>query len=132
MTKKIFSVLVLFTVLVGGWYFFNYEKYAPTTYVTETSSGNLTTDTTTGLVSTTTPTYSMADVVSHKDAASCYSVISGKVYDLTMWVNLHPGGKRGILAICGNDGTEKFIDQHHGATKQMSVLARYQIGVLTQ
>ncbi len=130
--KTILGVIALILALAGGWYFINFEKYAPTTYVTDTAHGQVTTDTTTGLTSTTTPKYSMADIAPHKDATSCYSIISGSVYDLTMWVNLHPGGKGAILSLCGTDGTTAFMNRHHGAPKQMSILARYQIGVLTQ
>jgi cytochrome b involved in lipid metabolism len=131
-TKSILALLALIIALGGGWYFMNFEKYAPTKYVTNTPTGTVTTDTTTGTTSTGTPTFSMTDVAAHKDASSCYSIVSGAVYDLTMWVNMHPGGKGPILSMCGTDGTQAFMNQHHGAPKQMAILARYQIGVLTQ
>jgi len=67
----------------------------------------------------------------HKDASSCYTVISGKVYDLTLWVNMHPGGKGAILSLCGIDGTAKFMAKHQGAQKQMDILARFYIGTVS-
>lgn len=128
----ILGVIVVLGALGGAWYYYNFTKYAPTTYVTDTPSGSTTTNTVTGETSTTTPTYTMAQVAQHNNATSCYSVISGSVYDLTMWVNLHPGGRQAILSICGVDGTAPFMAQHHGAPRQMTILARYKIGVLGQ
>ena len=130
--KLILGLIAFIITLSDGWYYMNFKKYAPTIYVTDTASAQVTTNTTTGLTSTTTPTYSMSDVASHKDATSCYSIISGSVYNLTMWVNLHLGGRGAILGLCGIDGTTAFMNKHHGALKQMNILARYKIGVLTQ
>ncbi len=134
--KKIIIAIVLGVALVGAaggaWYYMNFTKYAPTTYVTDTENGAVTTDTTTGETSTTTPSYTQTEVASHKDATSCYTVISGSVYDLTMWVNMHPGGKGAILSLCGVDGTERFMNKHKGGEKYMGILARYKIGVQAQ
>lgn len=91
-----------------------------------------TVNTTTGEVTPGAKTYTMADVSAHKSMTSCYSAINGVVYDLTMWINMHPGGKDKILAICGIDGTNNFMMKHHGAEKFMTVLARFKIGMLTQ
>ena len=129
-TLSIIGVLVVIAALAVGWYFYNFNKYAPTTYVTDTTTGSTTTNTLTGTTSTTTPIYTLASVSAHNNATSCYSVISGSVYDLTMWVNMHPGGKQAILSICGIDGTTVFMNKHHGAAKQMMILARFKIGNL--
>lgn len=134
--KKIIIAIVLGALLLGAaggiWYYMNFTKYAPTTYVTDTKDGPITTDTATGETSTTTPIYTQTEIASHKDAASCYTIISGSVYDLTMWVNLHPGGKGAILSLCGIDGTERFMNKHKGGEKYMGILARYKIGVQAQ
>ncbi len=132
--KKIILIILGILVIVGvasaGWYYFNFQKYAPVTYVTETPAGEITTNTTTNTTSTTTPTYTMSDVATRKDATSCYTIINNYVYDLTMWVNMHPGGKGAILSICGVDGTEKFMNKHKGGEKFMTILTRYKIGSL--
>lgn len=123
------SLLVL--ALAGyGWYYYNTSTYAPVSYVTETPAGPVVTNTETGATTTTVPAFTMTDIAAHKDATSCYSVISGSVYDLTAFVNMHPGGKGAILSICGIDGTEKFMNKHHGGTKFMNILARYKVGTL--
>lgn len=134
--KTILSLIGVVIVVGGIWMYYGFNKYAPRTYITQTVTPTGTTTVTTDTVSNTTtagsPIYTMTQVSEHKDASSCYSVISGVVYDLTMWINMHPGGKSAILSICGIDGTEKFMNKHHGAQKQMDILARFKIGLLTQ
>lgn len=130
--KIILGVLIICAISVAGWYYMNFKKYAPSVYVTDSPSGDVTRDTTTNTESTTTPKYTISDVITHKDITSCYTIISGSVYDVTMWVNLHPGGKMAILSICGVDGTEKFLKKHKGGEKFMTILSRYKIGTLAQ
>lgn len=130
MKKNILISLGVIVIMVLAWYFYNTEKYAPTTYVKNTPSGEVTVNETTNTISSSTPTYTMEVVGVHKDATSCYTVIQDSVYDLTAWVNMHPGGKGAILSICGINGTEKFIKKHKGGEKFMNILARYKIGKL--
>lgn len=77
-------------------------------------------------------TYTMADVVEHNDASSCWSVVEGGVYDLTAWIGSHPGGEQAILGLCGVDGTGAFKGQHGDAQQQNQVLATMKIGVLVE
>ena len=109
----------------------------PTTGTTSGTTG--TTGGTTGqttqinpLTGNTTGGITMAEVAKHNSAASCYTAISGSVYDLTAWVNQHPGGKEAILSLCGTDGTAAFKNQHGGQKKQEDTLATYKIGLLSQ
>jgi cytochrome b involved in lipid metabolism len=131
-------ILILLILLgLGAFVYSNYRKYTPATYVQESTDANGATTTTTVNTETGTstpgaPIFTLAQIAQHTNATSCYSAILGKVYDLTMWINLHPGGPDKILSICGIDGTAKFMAQHHGAQKQMSILARYYIGNLSQ
>ena len=75
-------------------------------------------------------TYSMAEVQAANNAAKCYTVVSGVVYDLSSYEDKHPGGMKQILGICGKDGTSAFNNQHGGDSKPESVLASYRIGTL--
>lgn len=75
-------------------------------------------------------TYTLAEVSTHKDSTSCWSAISGTVYDLTAWITKHPGGAANILSICGKDGTSSFTGQHEGEPKPANILAGYEIGIL--
>lgn len=134
--KKILSIIAVviafFAVVVLGWYYFSFKKYAPVTYVTETENGTTTINTATGTSTPGSPTYTMETVATHNTAASCYSVIAGNVYDLTLWVNMHPGGKQPILMLCGKDGTIQFESKHTDDARPSAALARFKIGRLAQ
>ncbi len=80
---------------------------------------------------TTASAYTMAKVKENNSATSCWSVINGKVYDLTKWINSHPGGSSAIKGLCGIDGTSSFTAQHRGQGSPASTLAGYLLGPLT-
>ncbi len=77
-------------------------------------------------------TYTQADVATHANAVSCWAAINGKVYDLTKWINQHPGGPDKILGICGKDGSAAFNDQHGSKRRPASELAGFYIANLTK
>ena len=76
--------------------------------------------------------YTMAKVKENNSAASCWSVISGNVYNLTQWINQHPGGPSAIASLCGVDGTASFNAQHRGEGKPTQRLSGYLLGPLTK
>ncbi|KAF8646364.1 hypothetical protein AX16_007230 [Volvariella volvacea WC 439] len=49
----------------------------------------------------------------HKSKDSMYVLIHGKVYDVTKFLDEHPGGDEVILAEGGQDATEAFEDVGH-------------------
>lgn len=75
-------------------------------------------------------TFSMDEVAMHNDRNSCYSVIRGEVFDLTFAIGTHPGGPDKILALCGKDGTNAFVNKHGGSPRQENGLAKLKIGIL--
>ncbi len=75
-------------------------------------------------------TYTMAEVAKHADASSCWTAINGNVYDLTKWINQHPGGPQVILGLCGTDGTAAFTAQHGGQPEPEQVLKSFLLGPL--
>eukprot|EP00793_Prasinoderma_coloniale_P006659 PRCOL_00001489-RA len=54
----------------------------------------------------------MAEVAKHASVESCWTVVDGKVYDVTEFLNSHPGGDRAILALAGVDASEAFVAMH--------------------
>ncbi len=78
----------------------------------------------------TTTYYTAAEVSGHASTQSCWSIVNGKVYDLTSWINRHPGGSSAIKRMCGVDGSEDFNDQHGGKGRPERELAAFYIGVL--
>lgn len=75
-------------------------------------------------------TFTLAQVATRNTESNCYSAINGVVYDLTAWINKHPGGSREILRICGKDGSSAFNGQHGGDAKPEQILAGFEVGVL--
>ncbi|GAA6062378.1 hypothetical protein JCM10212_003187 [Sporobolomyces blumeae] len=55
---------------------------------------------------------SPAEVANHKSADSAWVIIEGNVYDVTEFLEDHPGGKKVLLNACGQDSTEKFWQFH--------------------
>lgn len=76
--------------------------------------------------------YTMKMVAENNKAASCWSAIDGNVYDLTKWINSHPGGSGAIIALCGTDGTAKFKGMHGNQPQQASRLNAYKLGPLSK
>ena len=70
------------------------------------------------------------EVKKHNSAGDCWSIIDGNVYDLTNWVDSHPGGKERITAICGKDGTSSFLGKHSNSSSAKSQLTRFELGKL--
>ena len=77
-------------------------------------------------------TFTMAQIATHNSESSCYTVVSGSVYDLTPFVGKHPGGMGRILSICGKDGSAAFSDQHEEDRRPANELAKLKIGTLVQ
>ena len=49
--------------------------------------------------------YTRSDVSVHKKSNDCWIVVEGKVYDVSGWLDKHPGGKRIIRHYAGEDAT---------------------------
>lgn len=64
--------------------------------------------------------YTMAEVAKHNTASDCWVVLGGKVYDVTNFLDDHPGGKRAITLYAGKDATEEFDMLH-----DRNVLTKY-------
>ena len=80
----------------------------------------------------TTAGYTMAQVSANNTSASCWSVVSNNVYDLTKWISSHPGGTSAITSLCGRDGTASFNAQHRGSGTPQRTLAGYLLGPLSK
>jgi len=72
----------------------------------------------------------LADVAKRNTAAECWAVVSNTVYNLTAYINSHPGGARNITNLCGTDATSAFNNQHGGQSRPNNVLAGFEVGTL--
>lgn len=78
--------------------------------------------------------YSIAEVAQHSSQKDCWVAINGFVYDVTSYLNLHPGGADLILTVCGKDATQAYATQGgRGSShppKADQQLANFKIGEL--
>jgi cytochrome b involved in lipid metabolism len=152
MKKIIFIILTLFIILIGATFLyfknlspkykseevFNYQGGSQNIVQNESqdinkgenqNNNNLTTSSEKTLQNQPVKkTYSFEEVQTHNSKQSCWSVVRGKVYDLTSWISNHPGGEKAILNICGRDGTQFFEKQHGGKEKPEKILSQFEIG----
>ncbi|KAH9441218.1 hypothetical protein MJO29_015592 [Puccinia striiformis f. sp. tritici] len=55
---------------------------------------------------------SRTELSEHKTKEDCWSSFNGKVYNMTAYLNYHPGGVRELMRVAGKDGTELFMKTH--------------------
>ncbi len=77
---------------------------------------------------------SIAEVALHNSKEDCWIAIHGKVYEMTDFIKVHPGGDA-ILQGCGADGTDLYETRPMGSGTShsqdaMELLDQYYIGVL--
>ncbi|VAI47563.1 unnamed protein product [Triticum turgidum subsp. durum] len=67
--------------------------------------------------------YSFQEVRKHSQRKDCWLIISGKVYDVTPFMEEHPGGDEVLLACTGKDATADFEDiGHSDSAKELLAL----------
>ena len=74
--------------------------------------------------------YTLDQVKANNTAANCWTIVDDNVYNLTTWINAHPGGSNAILSLCGVDGTSAFKSQHAGRAMPAGQLESLKIGTL--
>ena len=71
----------------------------------------------------------LTEVASHNSRTDCWTAIDQTVYDLTPYIQQHPGGAGALANLCGIDATSAFKSQHGGQQRPASELASLAIGV---
>jgi cytochrome b involved in lipid metabolism len=71
--------------------------------------------------------YSLEEVSGHNHARDCWLIIGGKVYDVTKFLEDHPGGDEVLLSATGKDATDDFEDVGH-STSARSMMDDYLVG----
>lgn len=79
------------------------------------------------------PTFTPAEVESHNSAKSCYITVGRNVYDVTEFVEDHPGGGDLILGYAGKDVAEIMKDEisHEHTEAAYEILTDYHVGFLS-
>ncbi|GMI87453.1 ARABIDOPSIS CYTOCHROME B5 ISOFORM A, cytochrome B5 isoform A [Hibiscus trionum] len=62
---------------------------------------------------TLTKLYTMQEASQHNTKDDCWVVIDGKVYDVSSYLDEHPGGDDVVLVATGKDATDDFEDAGH-------------------
>ncbi|CAN6564696.1 unnamed protein product [Malus baccata var. baccata] len=67
------------------------------------------------------------EVVKHNKNEDCWLIIAGKVYDVTPFMDDHPGGGEVLLAAIGKDATGEFEEIGHSDSAK-DMMEKYYIG----
>ncbi|KAF2453787.1 cytochrome b5 [Lineolata rhizophorae] len=73
--------------------------------------------------------YTYSDVAEHKTKKDLWVVIHDKVYNVSSFIDEHPGGEEVLLDVSGQDATEAFEDVGH-SDEAREILEKLQAGVL--
>ncbi|CAO1614841.1 unnamed protein product [Sympodiomycopsis kandeliae] len=71
--------------------------------------------------------FEASEVKEHKTEESAWVIVDGAVYDVTEFLDDHPGGKKILLKNCGKDASEAFWN-YHSEKVLKSVADEYKIG----
>ncbi|XP_042776694.1 cytochrome b5 type B isoform X2 [Panthera tigris] len=71
--------------------------------------------------------YRLEEVAKHNSMKEIWLVIHGRVYDITRFLNEHPGGEEVLMEQAGADASESFEDVGHSSDAR-EMLKQYYIG----
>lgn len=71
----------------------------------------------------------LEEVMRHNTPQDCWIIIANQVFDITSFLDKHPGGKNIILKFAGKDCTEIFF-RIHGNKSFSDILTPFYVGDL--
>ncbi len=74
------------------------------------------------------PYYTFEEVSEHDNEDDCWIVIHDKVYDVTPYLESHPGGKGLVEKAAGKDATKQFYVESEHSQTAIDLLVKYLIG----
>jgi len=75
--------------------------------------------------------YTLKEVSQHNSNKSTWLVIHDDVYDVTRFLDEHPGGEEVLLEQAGKDATENFEDVGH-STDARELMKDYHVGTIVE
>jgi len=76
-------------------------------------------------------TYSLAEIASYNTSQKAWVVIHNNIYDVTAFLNEHPGGEEVLLEQASKDATEAFEDVGH-STDAREMMKKFKVGELVE
>ena len=77
-------------------------------------------------------TFTKADVATHKDEKEgMYIIVDDGVYDITNFIEEHPGGAKILKRVAGKDATKQFW-KYHGKSVLEKYGAKLKVGTLSE
>nr|XP_057945179.1 cytochrome b5 isoform X2 [Doryrhamphus excisus] len=73
--------------------------------------------------------YTLEDIRVHNMSTDTWLILHDKVYDITSFIEEHPGGEEVLLEQAGSDATESFEDVGHSSDAR-EMLQQFYIGEL--
>ncbi|QCE03930.1 cytochrome b5, seed isoform-like [Vigna unguiculata] len=71
--------------------------------------------------------FTLSEVSQHNNAKDCWLVIHGKVYNVTKFLEDHPGGDDVLLSSTGKDASNDFDDIGH-STSAVAMMDEFYVG----
>ncbi|KAI0669650.1 glyoxylate dehydrogenase [Trametes maxima] len=78
------------------------------------------------------PVLTASEVAAHASRESCWIIVHGKVYDVTDFLDEHPGGSKIILKYAGKDATEAYEPIHPPDAITTNLPPEKQLGLVDQ
>lgn len=72
--------------------------------------------------------YNMEEIALHNKDEDCWTILNGRIYDISEYAKVHPGGRKIFLGRA-KDCTELY-NKYHPWVNGAVLIARYQVGVL--
>ncbi len=125
--KKIITIIIGILVLAGGAaYIYMQNMDAKMAEAIKTMTAP------TEQVNANTNLFTLAQIAEHTTRDNCWLSIEDKVYNVTSFVDMHPGGDK-ILSGCGKDATEMFNKvRAHAKTSVVALKEKFFIGNLSK
>ncbi|RMX49357.1 hypothetical protein pdam_00014784 [Pocillopora damicornis] len=76
-------------------------------------------------------TIPLEEVQKHNAAGSSWLIIHNRIYDITKFLDEHPGGEEVLLEQAGGDATENFEDVGHSSDAR-ELMEQYLVGELAE
>jgi cytochrome b involved in lipid metabolism len=126
---------VVTAILTAGLVFYQKQQPAasPNNSLTTQNSKNQATNL--NKVSGENLTLTIEEVAKHNSVADCWLIIQDKVYDVSSYINFHPGNPETIIPYCGKEATTAFETKNKNkphSQEAWNLLRNYYIGDLNQ